>query len=54
MKYSNIILYFGLLTTLFSCGFEETEEEALINGYYIGWNDSEANRNIYTKLYALI
>ncbi|WP_157821831.1 hypothetical protein [Tenacibaculum sp. Bg11-29] len=54
MKHSNIILYFGLLTTLFSRGFGETEEEVLINGYYIGWNDSEANRNIYTKFYVLI
>ncbi len=49
MKYSNFILSIGLLIILFSCGLGESEEEVLINGYYIGWYDTEANRNIYIK-----
>ncbi|MCR1026430.1 hypothetical protein NQT66_16530 [Cellulophaga baltica] len=49
MKYLKIILTFGLIIMFFSCGFGESEEEELINGYYIGWNDLEANRNIYIK-----
>tara|TARA_R110000868_G_scaffold252561_3_gene509262 strand:- start:786 stop:1211 length:426 start_codon:yes stop_codon:yes gene_type:complete len=49
MKYLKIVLTVGIIITLFSCGFGESEEEKLINGYYIGWHDLEANRNIYIK-----
>jgi hypothetical protein len=48
MKHFYVALIFGVLITLSSCDYHESEE-ALINGYYVGWIDIEPNRNIYIK-----